>query len=178
MQFNSILFMAAATIVSAQNFAGIPTCAQECIRSSITSAGCALTDASCQCSPSAYVSIQNSASSCLIKSNACKPDELATAANNGAKLCDQFRASGGVASNATVTAVGTGGTIAPTSNGTALSTSARLTATSTSTTRPSSTGGSGSTSPSSSSSRAGAAPTLIAGLGSVMGIVGGMIAAL
>lgn len=149
---------------------------QECIRSAITSAKCSLTDPACQCG-SAFPVIQASATACLVKSNACTPTELTTAATRGNDLCKASLAGG--SSNATVTAVGTGGSVpAPTSNGTALSTSAKLTSTAA--------GGSGGAKPtsagaggaSSSSSKAGAAPTLIAGLGSVMGLVGGMIAVL
>lgn len=65
---------------------------------------------------------------------------------------------------------------APTSNGTALSTSAKLTSTQASGPSPTGTGAAGGAS--SSSSKAGAAPTLIAGLGSVMGLAGAMIAVL
>ncbi|RDL31532.1 uncharacterized protein BP5553_09741 [Venustampulla echinocandica] len=186
----ALVVAAAASIVSAQDLSGEPACAIPCLTSAISKVGCGLTDQACQCG-TGMAPIQTAVTPCLISN--CSPADLIIAASVGSKLCADYSATatGGAASgsgtgSATASGSGSGARTetavrtsapAPLSTGTGsspgtggkngttggLSTSAKPTP--------------GGPSPSSSSS-AGAAPTLIAGIGSLVGLVAGVVAAL
>ncbi|KAH6671907.1 hypothetical protein B0J14DRAFT_594668 [Halenospora varia] len=172
----AFITLAIVSLVAAQNLVGQPPCAATCLKPAILK-NCAAEDVGCQCG-SGKAGIQADATTCLV--GACSATDLASALAVGNALCSSYSATAGATKAATTSSAPAATTAAPTvtgttSNGTtkgngttALSTSAKPTAASS---------GAGSASTSKSSS-AGAAPTLIASIGGLVALVGGMVAAL
>ncbi|ROV86913.1 hypothetical protein VSDG_10110 [Cytospora chrysosperma] len=66
MKLSIFTIAAAAGLVSSQCISSIPECAQPCLSSAATSAGCVAGDLSCQCSPDKQAAIQQAATSCVL----------------------------------------------------------------------------------------------------------------
>lgn len=79
-----------STLAVAQNLSGEPSCAVPCIQSGISAAGCNPTDVGCQCGP-AQDSIANVVATCLL--SACPASLLSTIIAVGTSLCSEYSAS-------------------------------------------------------------------------------------
>jgi len=187
---NSIIaIVALGSLASAQNFAGEPSCAIPCLTSAISVAGCQPNDEGCQCG-SGFSSIQNVVATCLL--SACNQSDLQRAASVGLGLCSAYSASLASASAVTTASsshsssaavVTTSSTIpVSTTSVTAVTTSVPATTSAPSTSGSKSSSASAASSSGSSSSVASvsknAAPTIVAGLGGLMGVAAAFVAAL
>jgi hypothetical protein len=82
---SSIFALLAASFVAAQNFDGIPECAQKCLEEAIPEAGCDIDDSACQCRESTQARLQTLAAPCILRD--CDASEQIQALQNGQALC-------------------------------------------------------------------------------------------
>lgn len=101
----------AASLVSAQNFDGIPECAQECLSEAIPDAGCDLDDTACQCLESTQARLRSLAAPCFLRE--CEPQEIIEAQRAGAAACEDQSSSSSSEEEPTntVSDQGTSGTV-------------------------------------------------------------------
>ncbi|KAI9050600.1 hypothetical protein LZ554_005759 [Drepanopeziza brunnea f. sp. 'monogermtubi'] len=97
MQFSIVVMAALASLASAQNLEGIPTCALQCLSQAVVTGGCDAADQACQCGP-AKEAIAAAATPCLL--TACTDAaDLAKAASVGNGICEKYLAGGYAASS-------------------------------------------------------------------------------
>ncbi|KAH6715782.1 hypothetical protein DL95DRAFT_389736 [Leptodontidium sp. 2 PMI_412] len=193
----AILLSAVLGLAAAQNLSGQPACASPCLSSAITAVGCALNDQGCQCG-TGKSSIQIAVATCLIAG--CSPSDLALAQKVGNELCLAYSSTAavltiqtstgpltttgsglGTTTTATTSLAQTTGTTTGSGSASGTGSSAAATTSPATTSPPSSSvSGSGSAAAgTTSSSTAGAAQGVKgAGVGGVLGLVLGLVAAL
>ncbi|KAH7317868.1 hypothetical protein BKA65DRAFT_109299 [Rhexocercosporidium sp. MPI-PUGE-AT-0058] len=198
----TILLSAVLGLATAQNLSGQPACASPCLSSAITAVGCALNDQGCQCG-TGKASLQIAVATCLIAG--CSPSDLALAQQVGNQLCLAYSSTAagltiqtstgpltttgsglGTTTTATTSLAVTTGT--STSGSGSASASGSTTSGSSATTSPATTSPPSSSTVSRSSSAVAPATTTAtggaamgvksAGVGGVLGLVLGLVAAL
>ncbi|KAA8570026.1 hypothetical protein EYC84_002363 [Monilinia fructicola] len=147
MKFSILSLAAAATLVSAVEFAGQPACASPCISQAISQGtNCNIEDIGCQCDPANLAGISTAVIPCIV--TACTgAGELQQASEAGPSQCSIFSAQGATTAGTTSTSSAestsesssaspasttSSGPTSTTSSGTASTTSSGATSTSTS----------------------------------------------
>jgi hypothetical protein len=97
----SLVVLAAAGLVAAQDFSGQPDCALPCLKDAIPQVGCALDDPACACAADAQRKLVGIVGPCLLK--ACQPQEVVQAQQAAAKACAALSESGSPATSASET---------------------------------------------------------------------------
>lgn len=90
MKFFAILAAAAIGLVAAQDMAGQPACATDCIISAIAAVGCQPTDVGCQCSAEKAKALEVAAGPCLV--GKCEFTDLIKAQSAGKEQCSKYAA--------------------------------------------------------------------------------------
>ncbi|KAB8298808.1 hypothetical protein EYC80_000978 [Monilinia laxa] len=196
MKFPILNLAAAVTLVSAVEFAGQPACASPCISQAISQGtNCDIEDIGCQCDPANLAGISTAVIPCII--TACTgAGELQQASEAGPSQCSIFSAQGtttaGTTSTSSVESTSESSSASPastTSSGPTSTTSSSTTSTSgteTGTSAPTTTARPGNqtvtTSPPKSTTASevtqNAAQSVGLGVGAMLGLVAGVVAAL
>jgi len=168
----TLLFLAAlSSFVAAQNLPGEPPCATACLSSAIDKV-CQPSDVACQCGPAGQSSIAGLVAPCLLSACGTIPGALETAQAVGSQLCSEYFAAVNATTTSTMMSSAGAGNLSSvsTTSVTAKTTSVPATITTAATTA-------GSSSAPAAVSTAGA-EKMVAGVGCVVGILIGAVAAL
>ncbi|KAH8169910.1 CFEM domain-containing protein [Sarocladium implicatum] len=99
----------AASLASAQQFGGVPECAQKCIQEALPKVGCDVSDTACACESGTQARLRSVVAPCLLSE--CDSEELVQAQQAGAAQCEQQSSAGSATGTATREDLGTTGTM-------------------------------------------------------------------
>jgi hypothetical protein len=97
----TIVALAAAGFVAAQDFSGQPECALPCLMDAIQQIDCAATDSACLCQEDTQAELRGIVAPCLL--DACSPQDLLRAQQAAGEACAQQSESGSPSSTASET---------------------------------------------------------------------------